>query len=219
MARVLLIHADKSTLMMLETLARADHEVDIAKDLTDGVRRLRRDKPDIVVVGQNPRRQEATHLLTYMRQNTLETPVVVIANRGGLAHRLAVQKLGARGFLEAPVTREQLNTAIEAALAAAAQSLSGPPPITEEEADANLSVLERSLNQRMKCFAGRNQVYIQSIVVADFKSQPRICLKCSLRQEYGLDRHVYYEFIRDVCCGDPGQCEAVQQFRASRETA
>ena len=89
------------------------------------------------------------------------------------------------------------------------------PPITEEELQANLTELEAELNRRMQCFAGKNQVYLQSFILGGGRtSKPRIALKCSLRQEYGDPPNVYYEYIRDVCCSNPAACSAYQTFKA-----
>ncbi|MBI4580078.1 MAG: hypothetical protein HY718_10275 [Planctomycetes bacterium] len=217
MARILLIHHDKPTREFLKHQA-ADHEVVAPKDLKSAMRQLVEVPPEVVVVGQDGQ-EEGLKLLRWMRQNVLATPVIVLLGRGGIRHRPAVMKLGAAATLDLPVDRGRLNRQVDAVLAAARQAAAGPPPITEEELDANLSVLETALNRKMVCFAGRNQVFIQSTLTGAAATRPRICLRCSLRAEYGLNREVYYEFIRSVCCRDPDRCEAVRQFRHERETA
>jgi hypothetical protein len=88
------------------------------------------------------------------------------------------------------------------------------PPITDEEAAANLSELEQKLNAEMKCPAGKNQVFLRSLLTGNGTTRPRIALKCHLRKEIGLPQEVFYEHIRDVCCTDPEQCEA---YRALKE--
>lgn len=87
------------------------------------------------------------------------------------------------------------------------------PPLAPEEMSTNLSLLERQLNRQMKCTAGRNQVYIRSILTGRSTTRPRIALKCPLRRDLGESPEVFYETIRDVCCGDPEQCAAWQAFR------
>ncbi len=82
------------------------------------------------------------------------------------------------------------------------------PPLTKEESTISLTVLERNLNSQMKCPAGRNQVYLRSLVTGRGALPPRVTLKCRLRKEIGQPQDVYYEHIRDVCCGDPDSCEA-----------
>lgn len=88
------------------------------------------------------------------------------------------------------------------------------PPLTPEELTSNLSVLERKLNREMRCTAGKNQVYIRSLLTGRSTTRPRIALKCPLRRDIGQTPEVFYEHIRDVCCCDPEQCEAWLAFKA-----
>ncbi len=87
------------------------------------------------------------------------------------------------------------------------------PPITPEELTSNLSVLENDLNTQMKCQAGKNQVYIRSLIVGNSTTRPRITLKCPLRRDIGQTPEVFFEHIRDICCCDPSQCEAYRAFQ------
>lgn len=71
-----------------------------------------------------------------------------------------------------------------------------------------------TLNRRMVCVAGRNQVFIQSMILGGGRtSRPRIALKRPLRKQFGYSPDVYHEFIRDVCCADPSSCPAWQAFQ------
>jgi hypothetical protein len=87
------------------------------------------------------------------------------------------------------------------------------PPISPEEQRANLTELEQKLNREMKCQAGRNQVFLRSLLTGTGTTQPRITMKCYLRKDIGLKPEVFYEHIRDICCRDPEECEAYRQFR------
>lgn len=87
------------------------------------------------------------------------------------------------------------------------------PPITEFELKANLSLLERQLNREMKCVAGKNQVYLRSLLTGRGTTRPRIALKCHLRRDIGLSPDVFYEEIKQLCCGNPEGCEAYQAFK------
>ncbi len=87
------------------------------------------------------------------------------------------------------------------------------PPLAPEELTGNLSELERQLNGEMKCTAGKNQVYIRALVTGRSTARPRIALRCPFRKDIGKSPHVFYEHIRDVCCGDPDQCEAWRRFK------
>jgi hypothetical protein len=88
------------------------------------------------------------------------------------------------------------------------------PPLTPEELTTNLSLLERELNRQMRCTAGKNQVYIRSLLTFRSNTPPRVALKCPFRRDIGLPANVFYEHIRDVCCRDPQQCEAYRAFKA-----
>lgn len=90
------------------------------------------------------------------------------------------------------------------------------PPLTPEELVGNLSDLERKLNSEMQCPAGRNQVYIRSLLTGNSTTRPRIALKCHLRRDIGLTPEVYYEHIRDICCCDPEQCPAWRTMTTRR---
>jgi len=213
---VLIIHKDKQARTMLESMARVRHEVESARDLITGLKHMARMRPSVIVVGHDSHKQEGLRLLRYMRENVLKTPVVVVFASGAGSSQPALMKYGARAFLEYPVDDDRLERALAAALQAGSTS-TAPPPLTAEELAGNLSMMENKLNKHMKCFAGRNQVFLQTFIGSG--ARPRIALKCGLRAEYGLNKDVYFEFIRDTCCGDPSRCEAVQRFNAERESA
>lgn len=220
MPRVIVIHHDKAARAHLENLARRSYEVEGAVDLLSGVKQIGRRRPDVIVIGQDREKSEALRLLKWMQENVLKIPVVVVLARGSGSIQPALTKLGAKVILEAPVEEARLIESIQAAMAARMADQAGPPPMTDEELSTNISVLESRLNKAMKCFAGTNKVYIQSMILGGRTSRPRISLKCGLRAEYGLNKDVYYEFIRDTCCGNPACCEAIQRFQADqRETA
>jgi FixJ family two-component response regulator len=218
-SKVLLIHHDDPVRTKLEGLLRLRHQVTASKELVAGAKEIHKNRPDVIVVGQDLKKEEGTRLLKYLKENELKIPVVLIAMRGTSPHQPIAMKLGAKAFIEFPVDDVRLEAAVSGAQTAHRSAQAGPPPVTDEENRGNLSMLEKQLNTKMKCFAGRNQVYIQSMILGGATSRPRICLKCSLRAEYGLNKDVYYEFIRDVCCKDPTGCEAVRKFQAERESA
>lgn len=89
-----------------------------------------------------------------------------------------------------------------------------PPPLSPEELNGNLSELEKDLNARMVCPAGKNQVYLRSVIGNGGASKPRIALRCSYRREQGQPAEVYFEHVRDVCACDPEKCEAYRKVRA-----
>ncbi|HSW46556.1 MAG TPA: hypothetical protein VLM89_13395 [Phycisphaerae bacterium] len=218
MARVLLIHHDTPTCRRLAAYLQTGHEFMAVENLLTGIKHLPKIKPEVIVVGQDSTSQNAHKLLAYMRDNRLQAAVVVVLAPESKSTRPMLLKLGAKSFVPPSVNEDQLLGAIRTALTLHAAQRASAPPITEEELNNNLSMLETRLNKQMKCFAGTNQVFIQTHM-GHRASKPRIMLRCSLRSEYGLSRDVFYEWIRDVCCGDPSHCEAYCQFKVERETA
>ena len=217
MPTVLLIHHDKAALGLLETLFKPRFRVQTARDVASGSSILAKSKPDLVLIGHQARRNEAVHLAAWMRDNGVRVPVVVALGPDSDPIQPRLLKLGVRGFVEYPPDRKRVQHAIDRAVKFQKALQAPPPPVTAEEARSNLSELENRLNRAMKCFAGTNKVFILSQIGSTAK--PRICLKCPLRPDFGLPANVFYQFIRDVCCGEPEKCEAYSAFQLTRESA
>jgi DNA-binding response OmpR family regulator len=217
MPKVLVIHPDKSACEFLASTAGQHYETEIATDLLSGVRAMPTFKPDVILVHHDSRKQDGRRLLEFLQKNVIKTPVVILGAPGTRSGLGGLVKLGSKGFLEYPIEEKPLLKAISAAIQAHAADSSAPPAICPEELNTNLSMLENRLNREMKCFAGKNQVFIKSRILGSATTKPRIALRCALRAEYGFTREVYFEYIREFCCGDPTLCEAYQRFQTERE--
>jgi ActR/RegA family two-component response regulator len=213
----LLINSDKGTLALLEAMFRVNFDVRTATDVTTGCTLMSKSRPDVVLVGHQARQDEAVRFVIWMRDNGYKVPVVVVLGPKTDLIQPKLLKLGVRGFVEYPPDQERVQEAIRTAVRFHKARSAPPPPVTMEEVKANLSQLENRLDRSMKCFAGINKVFILSQIGTFIR--PRICLKCPLRPEFGLPANVYYEFIRDVCCGEPDKCEAYSAFQQTRESA
>ena len=218
MARILLIHSERKQRKFIEARLASHHQVRAVNNLAKGMKALGADKPDVLIAGLDHHKPEALDLLRYIRRNGQKLPVLLIGPAGAGVLQPTAMKLGAAGFLEFPVEANTLEAAIRQAIeqqqARKEAAVVKLPEITAEEQSSNITQLEHQLNRKMVCFAGENQVYIQSMILgAGEKSKPRIALKCSLRKQFGHPPNVYYEYIRDVCCSDPGECPAYQAFK------
>lgn len=217
MARLLVIHHDTASLRHLAGML-SRHEFMAIDNLFNGVKAMPKVRPDVIIVGHDQAKRDGLRLLKYLRENQLKTPVVVVMSAGAGVDQPMLMKLGAKSLHESPVETEELNKAVEAAMVSRAAELAGDRPVTDEELNSNLSVLENRLNKHMKCFAGKNQVFIHSrILGGGARTRPRIALKCPLRAEYGMSRNVYFEFIKEACCGEPSHCESFRRFAADRK--
>ncbi len=213
-SKIVLIHSDKRVRKGLEAMCSVHRKPIAVADVKSGLKMILKISPALVVVGLDSHKKEALQLLRYMKSYGSVVPVIVVAGPWAGSLQMQAMKAGAKGFLEYPVDQARFDREITRALQTRLDLTATLPPITDEERDANLSDLERTLNRKMKCRAGRNQVHLQSLIIGLTKTRPRISLQCALRAEFNMRTNVYYEYIRDVCCNDPGACTAVQQFEA-----
>jgi DNA-binding NtrC family response regulator len=221
MAQILLVHNERRPRKVLEQHLSKSHRVHSANNLAKAMQLIVGSKPDVVVAGADHRKPEALDLLRFMKRAGIKLPVLVVGPAATGSMQPAAMKLGAAAFLEYPVEESTLVRAISKAMQKTRDEApeNHIPPITEEEMSRSLADLEAHLNRQMECFAGKNQVYIQSLILgAGQKSKPRVALKCPLRRQFGHPPDVYYEYIRDVCCEDPSSCPAYREFSA-RNTA
>ncbi len=217
MSRVLIIHPDRGPRSFVETRAGRHHDVCAVKSVADGLRAIAKFKPNLIIAQLCARKPDALELLRQIRRNGNHLPTLLVGEPSAAVLGPVASKLGAAGFVEYPMEQEALDAAIALALQAQADETHATPEITAEESSQNLSQLETELNRKMVCFAGRNQVYIRSVILGGGRtSQPRIALKCSLRKKYGQEPDVYYDYIRDVCCSDPSQCSAYREFQKNK---
>ena len=214
MARVLIIHPERSARRTLEQHAGSHHQVAVTSDLRTGLKAMTKFRPQVVVVGMNGKRRDALELLAHMQRTKVTTPTIVVASSEAGMYQSAAMKLGAASFLEYPMEKEAFSQAVSQVTTADFAAKGEQPPITQEELEANLTELEEALNRRMQCFAGKNLVYLQSFILGGGQtSKPRIALKCPLRKQYGDPPNVYYEYVRDFCCANPSACLAYQRFK------
>ncbi len=215
MAKILVIHREQVAREYLRSQIGARHSVVTAADLDHAIPAMANPRPDVIVVAHG-KQKDALTLLQHMIRNAMKVPTVVLLAPRTATDQPLLMKHGARIFLEHPVDRDRLFKSIDEAIQMQHAAEAGPPPITPEELQGNLSLLEHRLNKEMKCISGKNQVYIRSKLLGLGTTRPRITLSCPLRPLYGLNREVYFEHIRDVCCGNPMRCEAFQRFEEER---
>jgi len=219
MSRILVIHGESAPREFIEERAKRHHDAVSVRSIGEALGAIANVQPDLMIANLSLKKPEALELLRHIRRNGTPIPVLLVGEPAAAVLQPVAAKLGASGFIEFPMEQEALDRAITKVLQKHKEDQGKIPDISAEELRANISVLETDLNRRMECFAGRNQVYIQSLILGQGRtSKPRIALKCALRKKFGYKPDVYYEFIRDVCCNDPSACPAHQEFQ-SRHSA
>jgi len=214
MAKVLILCQNEAERMLIEGCLR-DHELRSVKTFKEASRTLTKFQPDLLVARVDQKDRDGMEIVRVLRRSQINLPVVLILPRRGTPLESEAWQLGVRHFVEPPIRYDNLCNAVRAALnESTSKAESGEPPIAEEERKANLSELVNRLNAAMKCPAGQGKVFIRSVITGiGRKTQPRVALRCPVRQAVGLEPHVFYTHIRDICCKDPRKCEAIQQYR------
>jgi len=208
-ACVLIVSGNELERELIRAYLSREHQVTTVDRLNGAVKSLKRQKPDVLIAQLSKKSPEAVHLLTHLRDYRLTVPTIVVTDRNCADLKAAARKLGACAFVDRPVSESALQAAVAAAARGTSTASDDVPPLTSEEQRANITQLAKELNGRMKCPAGLRQVFLQSFITsAGTKTTPRVCLRCKVRAEFGMRPHVYYEHIRDICCGDPRRCEA-----------
>jgi CheY-like chemotaxis protein len=219
MPRVVLVCGDESERTMLQACLKG-HDVAGVKCLKDAAKALTQAAPDVVLARLDTKNSTGMDVLRLMRKSQIQTPIIALVPLRGTPLEREAWQLGVRTYITMPIRYDDVRKAIEKVLADAkvADETDDVPPITDYERSENLSLLVDKLLADMKCPAGASRVLIRSVVKGiNDKSEPRVCLRCSIRQAVGLSDYVYYEHIRDYCAGKPKKCEAVIQYKKLRK--
>jgi DNA-binding response OmpR family regulator len=217
-ARVVLVCSDECERTLL-LACLTGHDIASVKSFKDAGKALTQAKPDLAVIRVNAKDSTGMDVLRLMKRSQILVPMIVVLPRQAGFLATEAWQLGVRSFLSAPIHYDDFRKAMDKVQHQAQQAGSDiPPPITEAEHAANLSLLVHDLHKKMKCPAGTNRVLIRSVVTGlNEKSEPRICLCCAIRQSVGLSDYAYFEHIRDYCCNKPKTCDAVVQYKKLRQ--
>ena len=159
-----------------------------------------------------------TALLAGLRMAGSALRLVLVVDESDAPYLPLLREIGVRHVVQASLNGTQLYNALRAAI----EEKTPPsplilPPLTDEETGVNIEQLADELNQRIRCGAGKSQVFLHSWVVGvDRKTTPRITLRCPLRDGLRLQAYVYYEHIRDVCCANVEACAVLRAYAASK---
>jgi CheY-like chemotaxis protein len=214
-----LVCGDESERTLLQACLKG-HDVASVKTLKDAAKALTESAPDAILTRLDNKNSTGMDVLHLMKRSQIKIPAIALLTMRGTALENEAWQLGVRTYLALPIRYDDVRKAVEKVLAEAKSADEGSdvPPITDYERSQNLSFLVEKLNQDMKCPAGANRTLILSVIKGiNNKTQPRVCLRCPIRQAVGLNHYVYYEHIRDYCTGKPKLCDAVIQYKKLRK--
>jgi len=218
MCRLLILDRDKRERQFIAALASGKCDGIVhASDAKAAAKALRSKhmRPTLIVAALDAKRPDALRLLRLLHDSGSAIRVVLIVRRkaGGLVPM--ARRLGFNVFVGRPLQGADLEVAIREATENGGPTPTEMPSVMEDEQQTSLSNLVHHLNADMKCSAGQQQVFLHAFITgAGQKTKPRVSLRCRIRAAVGMSPYVYYEHIRDLCCGDPNKCEALQRYKA-----
>jgi DNA-binding NtrC family response regulator len=218
-ARVVLACPDATERTVLRACLNGNDVAEV-KTFKDAAKALTQAPPDLVLVRLDSHDSTGMDILHLMRRSKINVPVVAVLPRRGTPLEGEAWQLGVRTYITLPTTYDKVRLAVDSALRQAekANQAADGPDITDTERDANLTALVNELTRKMKCPAGTNRVLIRSVIKGvNRRTEPRISLRCPIRQAVGLNEYVFFEHIRDYCTGDYHACDAVIQYKRLRK--
>jgi len=117
LSRILLVDDDKSLRGVLAFSLREDgHVVEEAVDGIEGLERFREGRPDLVIADLKMPRMDGMKLLSAIREEGSETPVIVLTAFGKIEQAVEAMKRGAFHYLTKPYNRDELRVVVRNAL-------------------------------------------------------------------------------------------------------
>ncbi len=115
--RILAVDDEPNMRRLLEIMLRqAGYQAMVAENGRDALERLRREGADLVVSDLHMPGMGGLELLSAMREEGLENPVIIVTAQGEVASAVAAMKLGAADYIVRPFDLETLELAMSRAL-------------------------------------------------------------------------------------------------------
>jgi DNA-binding NtrC family response regulator len=117
-ARTVLIVDDEGEMcdLVADYLGREGYEVDQAQDGTDGLERFRQHEPDVVITDLRMREMGGMELLTAIKAERPDVPVIVITAFGSIDRAVDAMKAGAFQFVTKPFKLRELEILVAKAV-------------------------------------------------------------------------------------------------------
>jgi DNA-binding NtrC family response regulator len=117
MGKILVVEDKKSMAQMLkETLELEGHEVVIAGDGAEGIKKIKDIKVDVVLTDLKLPKKNGLEVLKFSKKNNPLTPVIVMTAFGSVETAVNAMKMGAYDFITKPLDIDHLNLLIDRSL-------------------------------------------------------------------------------------------------------
>jgi len=114
MAKILVVEdKDSMARMLKETLESDGHEVIIARDGVEGIKRIKDSKVDVVLTDLKLPKKDGLEVLKTSKEENPLTPVIVMTAYGSIETAVNAMKLGAYDFITKPLDIDHLHILIK----------------------------------------------------------------------------------------------------------
>jgi DNA-binding NtrC family response regulator len=114
MGKILVVEDKESMARMLkETLEHEGHNVILARDGVEGIKRLRDSNADLVLTDLRLPKKDGFEVLRASKEENPLTPVIVMTAHGSVETAVSAMKLGAYDFILKPIDTDHLSLLIE----------------------------------------------------------------------------------------------------------
>lgn len=152
--KILIIDDEKNIRNTLKkALETEDYRVDLAKNGQEGISKAEQKNFDIIMLDLKLPDIEGTKVLEKIREEEIDTPVLVITGYGSVESAVKVMKLGAIDYLEKPFNPAQIKEQVKEIIARKEISpIAGEQEIEEKISEENIEQLiaraKSAINER-----------------------------------------------------------------------
>jgi DNA-binding NtrC family response regulator len=126
-----ILHVDESSvgLLLEATLNRAGHRLVSAHNVVEALEMLSREPVDLIIYDDRTPGLTGVEFLARLQSEQHDVPVIVLTNCASIEHAVTSIKAGAIDYIQKPVQPQQLQLAVEQALAFARGQRTNEAPI------------------------------------------------------------------------------------------
>ncbi|MEJ7812428.1 MAG: response regulator transcription factor, partial [Gemmatimonadaceae bacterium] len=150
MTRILIVEDNPDLAFGLSTTLEIEgYTPEIAADGVSGAQRARESRPDLIILDLMLPEMNGYQVLRALRDEGLETPVLILTARGEEADKVLGFRLGADDYVTKPFGRLELLARVGALLRRAPNGGRGgpPPPAVERFGDVEINPAARSVTR------------------------------------------------------------------------
>ena len=148
MTHILIIEDNKDLAYGLRTMLEIEgHKVECSINGYDGIERVKLGRPDLIILDLMMPELNGYEVLRMLREQGIETPVLILTARGEEADKVLGFRLGADDYVTKPFGRLELLARVQALLRRAAAGTRGNGSAIERFGDVEVNTAARTVTR------------------------------------------------------------------------